>query len=51
MVERPSVFFIKRSKTDKILAVGLKGLFWAGNVVGCSFFHWTLGLAFVGFTL
>ena len=31
MVERPLVFFIKGSKTNKILAVRLEGLF---NVVG-----------------
>jgi hypothetical protein len=28
------------------LAVRLEGLYWEGNKVGCSFFLWTLGLAF-----
>jgi hypothetical protein len=44
-------FLIKKSNFDKILAVRLEGLFWAMNKVGCSFFLWTLGLAFEGFTL
>jgi hypothetical protein len=57
MVERPSNFFIKKvkikinPKTDKILAIRLEGLFWVENKVGCSFFLWTLGLAFNDFTL
>jgi hypothetical protein len=29
----------------------LEELFWAANKVGCSFFLWTLGLAFGGFKL
>jgi hypothetical protein len=29
----------------------LKRLFWARSKVGCSFFLWTLGLAFGSFTL
>jgi hypothetical protein len=38
MVERLSIFFsLKRSIIDKILVVGLEGLFWARNEVGCSF--------------
>jgi hypothetical protein len=37
MVERPSIFFHKKSIIDKILAVRLEGLFWARNKVGCSF--------------
>jgi hypothetical protein len=37
MVKRPSVFFIKKSITDKIFAVRLEGLFWARNKVGCPF--------------
>jgi hypothetical protein len=41
----------KKIKADKILAVRLEGLLWAGNKVGCSFFFWTLGLAFGGFTI
>jgi hypothetical protein len=36
---------------DKILTVRLEGLFWVGNKMGCSFFLWTLALAFGGFTL
>jgi hypothetical protein len=34
---RLSVFFITKSIIDKILAVRLEGLFWAGNKVRCSF--------------
>ena len=41
----------EKSKNDKILAVRLEGMFWVGNKVDCSFFMWTLGLAFGGFTL
>jgi hypothetical protein len=46
-------FFHKKIKSniDKILAVRLERLFWAMNKLGCSFFFWTLGLAFGGFTL
>jgi hypothetical protein len=29
----------------------LEGLFWTRNKLGCSFFLWTLDLAFGGFTL
>jgi hypothetical protein len=36
---------------DKILAVKLEGLYWARNKVGCSFFLWTLDLAFEGNTM
>jgi hypothetical protein len=36
---------------EKILAVRSKGLFWAGNEMGRSFFLWTLGWAFGSFTL
>jgi hypothetical protein len=47
MVERLALFsHTKKSKNDKILAVRLEGMFWAGNKVDCSFFMWTLGLAF-----
>jgi len=42
---------LKKSKTNKILAIILEELFWAANKVGCSFFLWTLGLAFGGFKL
>jgi hypothetical protein len=42
--------FMNKSNIDKILAIGLEGLFWAGNKVGCSIFLWTLSLAFGGFT-
>jgi hypothetical protein len=38
------LFFIKVKKNDKILAVRVEGLFWAGNKVGRSFFLWTLEL-------
>jgi hypothetical protein len=41
----------KNPRNDKTLGVRLEGLFWAGNKVECSFFLWTLGLAFEGFTL
>jgi hypothetical protein len=51
MVERPSIFFHKKSKIDMILAVRLEGLLGQGIKVGCFFFKWTLGLAFGGFTL
>ena len=37
MVERSSVFFIKKKTIDKVLVVILEGLFWARNIVGCSF--------------
>jgi hypothetical protein len=37
MVQRSSIFFHKKQKTDKILAIRLKGLFWAKNKVGCSY--------------
>jgi hypothetical protein len=45
------IFFIKNiiKKTNKILADRLEGMFWVGNKVWCSFFLWTLGLAFEGF--
>jgi hypothetical protein len=39
------------AKTNKILVVRLEGLYWTWNKVGCSFFLWTLGLSFNGFTL
>ena len=45
------IFFFhlkNKIKSDKILDVRFKGLFWVGNKVGCFFFLWTLGLA--GFT-
>ena len=50
MVGRPSLFFSIK-KTNKILAVRLKRLFWARKKVECSFFLWILGLTFGGFTL
>jgi hypothetical protein len=51
MVERPPILFYTLKKTDKILNVRVEGLFWARNKVRCSFFLWTLGLAFGSFTL
>jgi hypothetical protein len=47
--EEADVFFIRKSNIDKILAINLEKLFWVGNKVECSFFLWTLGLAFGGF--
>jgi hypothetical protein len=44
-------FHKKKSRINKILVIRLKGLFWAWNKVGCSFFLPTLGWAFGGFTL
>jgi hypothetical protein len=43
-------FSLKKPNVDKILAVRLEGLFWTRNKEGWSFFLWTLGLAFGGFT-
>ena len=46
------LFFYKNiPKTNKILAIRLEGLYWTWNKVGYSFFLWTLGLSFGGFTL
>jgi hypothetical protein len=52
-VETPLIFLIifLLKKFGKFLAVRLRGLFWAGNKVGCSFFLSTLDLTFGGFTL
>jgi hypothetical protein len=51
MVERGANFFSFKYRTNKILTVRLEGLFWIGNEAGCSFFLWTLGFDFEGFTL
>ena len=37
MVKGRRFLIIKKSIIDKILAIGLEGLFWARNKVGCSF--------------
>jgi hypothetical protein len=44
-------FFSYLKKKSDILVDRLEGLFWAKNKAGYSFFLWTLGLAFGGFTL
>jgi hypothetical protein len=36
--EATDYYYYYYDKSDKILAVRLEGLFWAGNRVGCSFF-------------
>jgi len=54
MVERPSIFFaLKKIKNQIMIDLGryIGGVVWVGGKVGCSFFLWTLGLAFGGFTL
>jgi hypothetical protein len=49
-----AVNFFSNEKINKLTRswpVGLEGLFWIRNKVWYSFFLWTLGLAFGGFTL
>jgi hypothetical protein len=52
MVERLSILFLKNNhKLTRCWPLTWRGCFVQGNKVGCSFFLWTLGLDFGGFTL